>query len=94
MPMYEYRCEPCGEVSSIYFRTATDTPSICCRSCGSEAVERILSLFASPLSESDKMSKLDSKYTKMVDAAMAKAPAASHPDHYMRKMVPFSQAKE
>jgi hypothetical protein len=57
-------------------------------------VERILSSFASPLSEADKTSRLDPKYHKMVDAAVGKAPSTSHPDHYLRKMVPFSQAKE
>ena len=94
MPMYEYRCDPCGQVSSIYFRTSSDTPSVSCRYCGSESVQRILSSFASLLSEADKMSKLDPKYHKMVDAAMSKAPSDSHPDHYMRKMVPFSQSQE
>jgi putative FmdB family regulatory protein len=94
MPMYEFRCEPCGQVSSIYFRTASDTPSIHCRYCGSEEVERILSSFTSPLSEADQAAKLDPKYHKMVDAAIRKAPSTSHPDHYLRQMVPFSQAKE
>jgi putative FmdB family regulatory protein len=94
MPMYEFRCEPCGHISSIYFRTASDAPSIQCRYCGSGVVERILSSFASPLSEADKADKLDPKNHKMVDAAVGKAPSTSHPDHYLRKMVPFSQAKE
>ena len=40
------------------------------------------------------MSKLDPKYHKQVDAALAKAPSTSDPGHYVRKMVPFSQAKE
>jgi putative FmdB family regulatory protein len=92
--MYEFRCEPCGHISSIYFRTASDAPSIQCRYCGSGEVERILSSFASPLSEADKADKLDPKYHKMVDAAVGKAPSTSHPDHYLRKMVPFSQTKE
>jgi putative FmdB family regulatory protein len=94
MPMYEFRCEPCGQISSIYFRTASDTPSINCRYCGSEEVARILSSFARPLSEADKAAKQDPKYHKKVDAAGGKAPSTSPPDHYLRKMVPFSHAKE
>ncbi len=94
MPVYEFRCEPCRETSTIYFRTSTDLPAVQCRHCGSAAVQRILSSFASPTSELDKMSKLDPKYHKQVDAALAKAPAASDPHHYLRQMVPFSQAKE
>lgn len=94
MPIYEYQCTPCGHVSSIYFRTTTDTPDLRCRYCGSSAVQRILSAFASPTSDLDKMSKLDPKYDKMVDAALRKAPAASEPNHYLRQMASFSQAKE
>lgn len=94
MPVYEFRCQPCGNISSIYFRTSADSPPLACRHCGSGDVQRILSSFASPKSELDHMSKLDSKYHKQVDAALAKVPATSDPDHYVRKMVPFSQAKE
>ena len=94
MPVYEFRCDPCGNISSIYFRTSTDSPSLTCRHCGSNEVRRILSSFASPRSELDHMSKLDPKYHKQVDAALAQAPATSDPGHYMRKMVPFSQAQE
>ena len=94
MPMYEFRCEPCGHVSSIYFPTSTSTPTLACRDCGSDDLHRIMSSFAAPTSELDKMSKLDPKYHKRVDAALAKAPTNSHPDYHMRKMVPFSKAKE
>lgn len=94
MPIYEFHCTSCNNVSSIYFRTTTDTPDLRCRHCGSGAVQRILSAFASPTSDLDKMSKLDPKYDRMVDAALRKAPAASEPNHYLRQMVPFSQTKD
>ena len=45
-------------------------------------------------SEADKFAQLDPKYGKIVDRALANAPKDTHPDHYVRKMVPFSQAKE
>ncbi|ETX00486.1 MAG: hypothetical protein ETSY1_11040 [Candidatus Entotheonella factor] len=94
MPMYEFQCEDCHRISDIYFRTLSDTPAVHCRHCGSEAVRKRMSSFASPLSEQDKMARLDSKYDKQVEQAISKAPSDSHPDHYMRKMVPFSRAKE
>ncbi len=94
MPMYEFQCAACDHISGIYFRTTTDTPAIHCRHCGSETVDRIMSAFASPLSEQNKMARLDPKYDKKVDQVLAKAPADSSPNHYMRKMVPFSRAKE
>lgn len=94
MPMYEFQCEACDHISGIYFRTTTDSPSVHCRHCGSEAVHKIMSAFSAPLSEQDKMARLDSKYDKKIDQALAKAPADSSPNHYMRKMVPFSRASE
>ncbi|MGQ4808101.1 hypothetical protein NKDENANG_01468 [Candidatus Entotheonellaceae bacterium PAL068K] len=94
MPVYEFRCEPCGYISSLYFRTSTVSPSIQCRHCGSDTVQRIFSSFASPTSDRDKMRQLDPKYHKQVDAALAKAPAASDPNYYLRQMVPFNRVQE
>jgi putative FmdB family regulatory protein len=93
MPVYEFQCDDCRHISGIYFRSTSDTPAVHCRHCGSDVVHKIMSSFTSPLSEHDKMARLDSKYEKQVDQALAKAPADSHPDYYMRKMVPFSRAK-
>ncbi len=81
MPLYEFQCDDCQGVSDIYFRTTSDARTVSCRLCGSEAVHKRMSSFASPLSEQDKMARLDSKYEKKVDQALAKAPADSHPDH-------------
>jgi putative FmdB family regulatory protein len=94
MPVYEFRCEQCEAVSSVYFHTVTASPSTQCRYCGSAAVQRIFSAFASPQSEADKMRRLDPKYHRQVDAALARAPATTDPNHYLRQMVPFHQAKE
>lgn len=94
MPIYEFRCEPCGKTFSMYFQTSTASPPTPCRYCGSEAVQRLFSSFAYLMSEQTKQSKLDPRYQQRVDAALAKAPADTDPNHYLRKMVPFSQAKE
>jgi putative FmdB family regulatory protein len=93
MPLYEFQCDDCHGVSDIYFRTTSDTRAVHCRHCGGDALHKRMSAFTSPLSEQDKMARLDSKYDKQVAQAIAKAPADSHPDHYMRKMVPFSRAQ-
>ena len=53
-----------------------------------------MSSFAYVKSEATKLSQLDPKYHKMVDKALANAPAESDPNYYMRKMVPFSSAPE
>ena len=65
-----------------------------CKHCQSPDLQRIISSVAHLRSEADKFAQLDPKYGKMVDRALAKAPRDTDPDHYVRKMVPFSQAKE
>jgi len=44
MPIYEYRCTPCGERFEELVR-ASD-PAVDCPGCGGEDVERVLSTFA------------------------------------------------
>lgn len=94
MPIYEFRCKACDSTFSLYFRTATASPPSQCRYCGSHILQRLFSSFAYLMAEQTKTSKLDPKYHKQVDAALAKAPADSDPNYYLRKMVPFSRAKE
>ena len=94
MPIYEYRCQQCGEVSSFFLKTYGAAPESACKHCQSADLQRIISSVAYHRSEADKFAQLDPKYTKMVDQALAKAPGDTDPEHYVRKMVPFSQAKE
>ena len=94
MPIYEYRCPDCGGASSFYLRTSQSTPPSQCQHCDGENLRRIFSSFAYVKSERDKISQLDPKYFKMVDQALARAPTHAEPEHHLRKMVPFSQAKE
>ena len=94
MPIYEYRCEGCGEVNSVYLRSFRSDDPTECRLCGGGALHRIISRVANLRSETDKLEQLDPKYYKMVDQALANAPANSDPDYHMDRMVPFSAAKE
>ena len=94
MPIYEYRCQSCTQVSSYFVKTYGATPLSRCTHCGSPDLQRIMSSVAYLRSEADKLAQLDPKYTKMVDRALAKAPNDTNPSHYVDKMVPFSKAKE
>lgn len=94
MPIYEYRCQLCRNTSSFYLRTFSAATPSNCQHCDSPEIHRILSSFAYVKSEATKLSQLDPKYHKMVDKALANAPAESDPNYYMRKMVPFSSASE
>ena len=94
MPIYEYRCEGCGGVNSVYVRSFSSADPTSCQLCGGEALHRIISRVAYIRSDADKMEQLDPKYHKMVDQAIGRAPANSDPDYHMNRMVPFSQARE
>lgn len=42
MPIYDYKCQECGNVSEIFIRSA-DSEEIKCSSCGSKNLERLIS---------------------------------------------------
>ncbi len=46
MPIYEYRCQQCGEVSSFFVRSISSPFAANCKSCGSAEMERRMSTFA------------------------------------------------
>ncbi len=94
MPIYEYRCQDCQSVNSAFLRSFSSPAPSSCQFCASDQLQRIMSRIAYVRSEADKFAQLDSKYVRMVDQALGKAPANSDPDFHMNKMVPFSQAKE
>ena len=43
MPIYEYKCQECGEVSEILLRS-TDSQAARCPNCGSHNLDRLLSV--------------------------------------------------
>jgi putative FmdB family regulatory protein len=47
MPIYEYRCNDCGEHFEKWLRSLSAKPDICCPRCGSPRVDKAVSLFGS-----------------------------------------------
>jgi len=45
MPIYEYRCEQCGEKFDKLVRSSADETNLCCPNCGSKQAEKLLSIF-------------------------------------------------
>src|SRR5687768_9341251 len=43
MPIYEYRCQSCGEASSHFFRSVSSVSEPKCPACGSESLARLVS---------------------------------------------------
>ena len=44
MPLYEYKCTGCGNQFELLVRLKAET--VACPACGSDAVERVVSMFA------------------------------------------------
>ena len=43
MPIYEFRCLKCHEISEVLFTTTDDAQEIKCQHCGGENLERVMS---------------------------------------------------
>lgn len=87
MPIYEYRCSDCGGISSLVSPVGEAAAEVACDSCGA-AARRIISRPSVHLSKASKLDRLDPKYDKMVDKAMASTQNAE-PDHVLKRMKPF-----
>lgn len=58
MPIYEYRCEDCRKLESIFLRSFSDTAEPVCSRCGSRRLRKLVSRFYSPRSEDDRLDAL------------------------------------
>ena len=88
MPIYEYRCKACEQITDKYF-SSTDAPRILtCKHCSAEDAERIISGAVYHADEATKTAKLDSKYEKKAEAALRNTRSAD-PDRLLRKMLDF-----
>jgi putative FmdB family regulatory protein len=44
MPIYEYKCRDCGELSEFRISSQSDTEKIACKSCASKKLDRKFSV--------------------------------------------------
>lgn len=89
MPVYEYRCRECGKLTTRVSPITAQEKSVPCEHCG-ETAERIISRPSVHLSRASKLDRLDPKYDRMVDRAMASTGSAE-PDNVLKRMKPFSE---
>jgi putative FmdB family regulatory protein len=43
MPIYDFRCQKCGEVSEFLLPSFSDNRTLTCPDCGSQNLERLIS---------------------------------------------------
>lgn len=92
MPIYEFRCEACGEITSALFRSDTRKEDIACEHCGHRELTKIVSRIAVHRDMSSRLDNLDPKYDKMVERAVKNTPEAD-PNRHLSKMKPFINKK-
>ena len=83
MPIYEYRCNACGNVSTTLASINSIPTQIPCEHCA-EPSPRILSRPSVHLSARSKTARLDPKYDKRVDQAIRNTPMAD-PDRLINR---------
>jgi putative FmdB family regulatory protein len=60
MPIYEYECSSCGNQISILVVRHQDPDDLCCQSCGSKEMKRIISKVNFHLPQGDRLSSYKS----------------------------------
>jgi putative FmdB family regulatory protein len=67
MPIYEYKCSACGEITSVFVQGFKTPEDLTCNSCGSCDVKRIISKVNYHHSDADRLASYDPK-TKHSDS--------------------------
>ena len=91
MPIYEYRCEDCGDKTAKLVRGFDAPESVTCRECRGDDTHRIISSVAFHKSLSTQLNELDPRYDRMADAAAANT-ADSDPGRFLKNAIPFDSA--
>jgi len=88
MPIYEFRCAKCAEVTSKLWRSETTMDDVSCSHCGHHELTKVISRIAVHRDTASHLDNLDPKYDKMVDRAIRNTPEAD-PNRHLSKMKPF-----
>ena len=88
VPIYEYRCKACQHRTEQYFSSLEAPKVIKCPECNSSKSHKIISGASYHQSEATKTAKLDRKYDKRVNQAIANTRSAD-PDRVLSKLKPF-----
>lgn len=58
MPVYEYRCDACQKLTSLFVRSISNPEPARCRYCRSDRLTRLISRVATPKSEEARLEAL------------------------------------
>lgn len=67
MPIYDYRCLDCGEVTEVITRSISSAVEPVCTKCRSARLEKMPSRIIQHQTEATKFEQLDPRYDRWVD---------------------------
>jgi putative FmdB family regulatory protein len=88
MPVYEFRCRACDEVTTVTYTIAARPETVVCSHCRNGDATLIISGASVHRSSASKAARLDPKYDRMVDRAMRNTPEGD-PDRVLKRLKPF-----
>jgi putative FmdB family regulatory protein len=88
MPIYEFRCNQCQQITSMLMMHSARDREVICKFCQGKDLEKIMSSISVHKNLTSKLSSLDPRYDKLVDSAIKNTPEAD-PNRHLRKMKPF-----
>ena len=67
MPIYEYKCQDCGRLTSVFTRTIGGDVDAVCRHCGGDKLARVISGFSYHKSEQTVLQEYGSEPKRLED---------------------------
>jgi putative FmdB family regulatory protein len=67
MPIYEFKCQDCGHLTSVFVKTIRASHKARCRHCGGRKLERVVSGFAYHKSEQTILEEYGSEPKRLED---------------------------
>ena len=67
MPIYEFKCQQCGRLTSVFVRSVGGSYKVTCQHCGGNRLERAVSRFAYHKSEQSILEEYGSEPTRLDD---------------------------
>jgi len=67
MPIYEFKCQECGRLTSVFVRSMGAPSEATCQHCGERRLERVISRFAYHKSEQAMLDEYGSEPKRLED---------------------------
>lgn len=88
MPIFEFRCEKCGNTTEVLWRNDSKQSELRCAACDHYQLTKVISRPSVHRDMASKLDNLDPKYDQMAERAVKNTPEAD-PNRHLSRMKPF-----